>query len=266
VCTQVSFFIKEFVVSMSCFSCFTGFFQHAAETPSVPAGSRYNVEIIRLSGEQLCKLCVGEGCTVQMLKFQIQQETNISWMRQKLIHGSAMKPLEDCNIVTELADAAGRLALQFIQLAKPIVEPASAQLKEPLALQHAIQAKDVDKCLALLAAPELASLNSLDYTHGCSVLHHAAWLGLAEVCEAILDRPDFVHADTLDTLGMTALHCAAHASHLGAVHTLVTSKAFNSVDSRDAQFDRTGLGYSARDIADMCGHTAIVKAIDASGR
>jgi len=250
---------------MSCFDCFAGLFEQTWPKPSASAGGlQYDVEILRLSGEQLCKLVVGQDCTLQMMKFEIQRATDIPFSRQKLIHGSAMRPLDDADAISEFVDAAGRIALHLIQLAKPIVEPASQLVKDPLALQHAIQAKDIDRCQALLAVQDLASLNSIDHTHGCSVLHHAAYLGLAEVCEAILERADFRHADAMDTYGMTCLHTAAHANHLACVHTILMSKAFTFIDSRDAQFDRTGLGYSARDLADMCGHTAVVRAIDAA--
>lgn len=223
------------------------------------------VEIFQLSGQQLCKLQVDKGCTVQMVKFEIQRSTDIPWMRQHLIFGDEVSPLEDLSVIGDLADAAGCLALHLIQLARPIVEPACEQVKAPMALLNAIQAKDVQKCLALLACTDLASLNELDYWHS-SVLHHAAWSGFADVCEAILERPDFTQADTLDHSGMTALHFASHRDHLGVVQTLLLSPAFTAVDSADAQFDRTAYGYSARDIALACGHHAIVQAIDAVKR
>jgi len=251
---------------MYCFhGCIEGFVGAFSRTASTPTDLHFDVEISRLSGEQLCKLRVGKSCTVQMMKFEIQRETDIPWMRQCLVHGNAVNPLEDLSAVGDLSDAAGYLALHLIQLARPIVEPASEEVGDPMALLYSIQAADVGKCLALLAASDLASLNTLDYAQ-CSVLHYAAWNGFPEVCEAILERSDFTQADALDTSGMSALHCASHRGYLGIVHTLLMSHTFTAIDSADAQFDRTGIGYSARDIAQVCGHTSVVSAIDAANR
>merc|ERR1711879_456651 len=95
-----------------------------------------------------------------------------------------------------------------------------------------------------------------------TVLHHAAWHGLAEVCQVLLERPDFTRANSKSTYGLTALHCASHRGHLRTVRVLLTSNTFTEIDSREAQFDRDGRGWSARDVAAFCGHTAVVEAID----
>merc|ERR1712146_444655 len=100
---------------------------------------------------------------------------------------------------------------------------------------------------------------------GCNdwtVLHHAAWGGLAEACLAILDRPDFTRANHHDSKGLTALHCASCGGHLNAVRVLLGSERFTEIDSASAEMDRAWFGWSARDIAERHGFSVIVQAID----
>ena len=99
-----------------------------------------------------------------------------------------------------------------------------------------------------------------------SVLHHAAWCGLKEVCGGILERRDFTEADAQDISGLTALHCAACKGHLGAALVLLATKEFTAIGSAEAQIDRNGVGWSARDIAERYGHRHIVEAIDDADR
>lgn len=98
------------------------------------------------------------------------------------------------------------------------------------------------------------------------MLHHAAWCGLKEVCHGILERKDFQEADGHDISGLTALHCACCRGHLGAALVLLAAKEFTAVASADAQIDRNGVGWSARDIAERYGHRHIVCAIDDAER
>jgi len=128
-------------------------------------------------------------------------------------------------------------------------------------LREIIKSLDTEKSLEFLTIPKLPEINSTD-VDGWTSLHHAAWNGLAEVCECLLEREDFTLANACDNYGLTALHCACHRGHLKCVHVLAKSDAFVALHAADAQVDRLGVGWSARDIAWFCNHKDIVKAID----
>lgn len=222
------------------------------------------VHISYLSGESLCAVIVESCMTVDALKYDIQVATKIPRSRQRLIFGTGVAPLENHVCMGDLADKAGRIALKLIQMQKPLPVD-MAQPSDPMVLHEAIKVCDVERSLALLTLENLPGLNETDID-SWTVLHHAAWQGLDEVCQTILERTDFTNANSQDISGLTALHCASHRGHLGAVRALLMSDAFTDIDSWFANSDRTGVGWSARDIAEIRGHAMIVEAIDVARR
>lgn len=230
-----------------------------------PGQSWVDVHITSLSGDELCSLRIQGHCTVEELKCDIQLETQIPWMRQHLIHGDAVAPLDNASCIGDLADAAQKLELKMIQVQKPESEQTCLQYVDPTALVEAIRRCDTEKCEELLSLKVLPGLNDKDIGKS-TVLHHAAWHGLAGVCQIILERPDFTEADAQEASGLTALHYACHRGHVGVARTLLMSNSFTDIDSNDGNLDRTGLGWSARDVAEQCGHDMIVLAIDTAIR
>ncbi|CAE7419199.1 TRPA1 [Symbiodinium sp. CCMP2592] len=227
--------------------------------------SPLSVNVSLLSGQELCKLVVDRTCTVELLKHRIQSETDIPQTRQHLLHAQSTAPLPETaslELLAEAAEGEKRVQLQLIQSNRRVNSDRPAPKEDGAVLRKAITSLDVDECLELLSLDELPGINDKDYNEW-TVLHHAAWCGLKEVCECILERHDFREADAHDQSGLTALHCAASRGHLGAALVLVGSGAFTVVNSAYAQIDRNGgVGWSARDIAVRYGHMRIVSAID----
>jgi len=91
---------------------------------------------------------------------------------------------------------------------------------QPKSLFHAINSKDEAMVLAILACPDFVELNATN-EHGCTALHRAAWHGLAEACQALLDRPEFNAGGRADVNGWTALHCAGARGQVEACRVLL---------------------------------------------
>mmetsp|Transcript_103128 Transcript_103128/g.300771 ORF Transcript_103128/g.300771 Transcript_103128/m.300771 type:complete len:201 (+) Transcript_103128:83-685(+) len=112
--------------------------------------------------------------------------------------------------------------------------------------------------LELLARAGGEALNARDPT-GWTVLHWAAFRGRAEVCTAILARPDFVLANALCRWSWggtyTALQLAAAKGHAEACRAVLASKAFTKVD-----YARRG-GKTALEMAREKGHQAAARVI-----
>jgi len=251
-------------------SCLSGCFNwlNASLSPSVllkPDLDRVEVHVTSLSGDQLCSLWIKRGRTVETLKCDIQLHTQIPWTRQHLIHGDAVAPLDNASCMGDLADACQSLELMLIQVQKPAPNQTCLEYVDPSALLESIKRCDSEKCEELLSLGHLPGLNDKDYGKS-TVLHHAAWHGLAEVCQTILDRPDFTEADAQDASGLTALHYACQRGYLGVVRTLLMSSSFTDIESNAGDLSRNGVGWSARDVADTCGHNLIVIAIDGATR
>ncbi|CAK9058127.1 unnamed protein product [Durusdinium trenchii] len=242
---------------MSC--CWAALLGRSASPEDKP--KRLEVLVHQLSGELLCQLYVDTETTVELLKHRIQSLTDIPQTRQHLLCGGAA-PLAEGAKVAAVADE--RVELQLIQSFKPVVADLLPP-KDGYVLRKAINDRDVDFCLGLLTLENLPGLNEKD-TSDWTVLHHAARCGLKEVCHGILERSDFTEANAHDISGLTALHCAACRGHLGAVLVLLATSSFTVVNSADAQIDRNGVGWSARDIAERYGHKHIVQAIDDADR
>lgn len=241
--------------------CCWAAFQRSS-VPAVP--QKLEVWVHQLSGDLLCQLQVEDECTVELLKHHIQSLTDIPQTRQHLMNGAANgAPLAEGAKVKENAKD-GRVELQIIQSFKAGMADVPRP-RDGMVLRKAICEKDVDLTLGLLNLDELPGLNEKDHSDW-TVLHHAAWCGLKEVCQRILERKDFTEANAHDISGLTALHCAACRGHLGAVLVLLATSSFTVVNSADAQIDRNGVGWSARDIAERYGHKHIVQAIDAADR
>eukprot|EP00434_Breviolum_minutum_P015239 symbB.v1.2.013431.t3/scaffold931.1/size151118/3 len=250
----------ESMMSMDC--CWAAFY---GKTRSLKEGpKRLDVLVHQLSGDLLCQLQVDEDCTIELLKHQIQSMTDIPQTRQHLMPGLGAVPLAEGAKVAEEAKE-GRVELQIIQSFKAVATDVPKP-RDGLVLRKAIAEKDVDFCLGLLTLDDLPGLNEKDHSDW-TILHHAAWSGMKEVCHCILERADFTEANAHDISGLTALHCAACRGHLGAVLVLLAvPSSFTVVNSADAQIDRNGVGWSARDIAERYGHKHIVQAIDDADR
>ncbi|CAE7198411.1 unnamed protein product [Symbiodinium natans] len=226
--------------------------------------SPLKVNVSLLSGQELCHLVVDRACTVELLKHRIQSETDIPQTRQHLLHAEQTSPLPETASLELLAEAVGGeklVQLQLIQSHRRANSDRRPPKEDGTVLRRAIANHDVEQCLDLLSLEDLPGINDKD-SNDWTLLHHAAWCGLKEVCECILERGDFREADAHDLSGLTALHCAASRGHLGAALVLVGSDAFTVVNSAYAQIDRNGVGWSARDIAVRYGHMLIVRAID----
>eukprot|EP00435_Cladocopium_sp_Y103_P008865 s474_g2.t1 len=257
------------------------------DTAGVPR--KLEVWVHQLSGDLLCQLQVEDECTVELLKHHIQSLTDIPQTRpgfsqgklhqtwQHLMNGGAA-PLAEGAKVAENATKDGRVELQIVQSFKPAMADVPLP-RDEMVLRKAICEKDVDLTLGLLTLDELPGgrmqrrerqkkedqrresqkkedqrrerqkkedqrarkgLNEKDACCGCR----------GRVCQCILERKDFTEANAHDISGLTALHCAACRGHLGAVLVLLATSSFTVVDSADAQIDRNGVGWSARDIAE----------------
>jgi hypothetical protein len=228
-----------------------------------PCLPRIEIQITLLSGRKLQTIAVNRSCTVEALKCEIQLLTDIPWVRQRLIHGDSSGPLDNNTCLGELADADDCVALNLIQVQRPLASDDEGYVNPDLLRQY-VRECNVEKSLELLARSTLPGLNTKDSYNYSTVLHDAAWFGLADVCQSILERPDFTEADATDMHGLTALHCACHRGHTGVVRTLLMSSAFTDIESRDADLQRNGCGWSARDVAEACGHRSAVCAIDAA--
>jgi len=221
-----------------------------------------SVAVTRLSGEPLCAIKVDIACTVEALKYAIQQETNIPLRRQSLIRGNDVTPLQNENAVKDLTDGKPQITLSLIQIHKaPLRESETAV--PPTALKDAISSNDTDQCLTLLTYSPLPGLNC-EEPDGSSVLHLASWNGLADVCQELLERSDFTLANALDQNGFTALHCATLRDNGDVARVLLSSSAFTSADSCYAQFNpHDAGGWSASQLARLKGNADISDMIDA---
>lgn len=230
------------------------------ERGTTKALSKLQVRITRLSGEPLCTLLVDTCCTVDALKYGIQLETDIPFSRQRLVCGNDVTPLEHERCVKDLADETACVTLALIQTQKPPLQESDFSVNAT-SLRDAISSSDADESLQLLTFSSLPGLNTAD-ADGSSVLHLGAWYGLTDVCQAILDRSDFIMADALDQNGFTALHCATLRGNQDVARLLLMSTTFTSVESCYAQFNpHDAGGWSAYQLAVLNGNTAISEMI-----
>merc|ERR1719265_3141815 len=112
------------------------------------------------------------GSTVELLKCDIQRQTQIPLSRQRLIHEDSL--LSNTSCLAEVAPAAKVWELKLIKMQKPIPDQVTSDYIDPSLLNRAIRGGDLEKCTWLLSLRNLPGLNEKDHT--CStVLHHAAW-------------------------------------------------------------------------------------------
>jgi hypothetical protein len=230
---------------------------HVSAGGAKPQRDMLNIAINRLSGESLCKISVSKYLTVEMLKFEIQMETAIPQMKQRLILSKAQAVLTNGTILDSIAGDSSDLSMNLIQVSSPSLDQALVSRCDSSMLLGAIQKQDSEKCMQLLATSRIPSINDVDIG-GATLLHQAAWYGLPEVCQGLLDHPDFVEADAEDNQGLTALHGACSQGHVAVVMLLVSSDVFTAVNARNAQFCRTGFGWTARDLAETFGRTDVL--------
>lgn len=219
------------------------------------------VQILRLSGEPLCNLRVQRSCTVGWLKHKIQVETRIPQVRQRLVHDTAAAPLEDIVRVADVSGSGEIVLLHLIQISKVVQDCPHAKPTDATSIFRALKSRNEERALQLLSLEDLPGINEVDL-NGWTVLHIAASAGLAEVCQIILERPDFTLANSEDISGLTALHCASCSGRLSTVLVLLASESFTAVHFADGQIDRNGVGWSAHDLASRFGYDGIVQAID----
>mmetsp|Transcript_69428 Transcript_69428/g.166446 ORF Transcript_69428/g.166446 Transcript_69428/m.166446 type:complete len:282 (-) Transcript_69428:114-959(-) len=103
-------------------------------------------------------------------------------------------------------------------------------------LRRVVQGQDIQAALQAVAKASSEALNSCDPVYGWSVLHGASFRGHAEVCEAILTRTDFAHANStchcVFGSGWTALHLAAEQGRVKVCQVLINAPEFTAVHLR----------------------------------
>ena len=138
-------------------------------------------------------------------------------------------------------------------------DPDRAEDTAVAALYAAARTGDPGAFDAVLARGDFAGAATLDATdaYAWTALHRAALFGSADVCRALLGRPDFHLASAGDRGGMNALHWASFKGNAEVVDMLLASDAFSrdAVNAGDASGD-TALHQAAR-----YGHAGVARAL-----
>eukprot|EP00747_Dinoflagellata_sp_TGD_P171831 gnl/TRDRNA2_/TRDRNA2_206802_c0_seq1.p1 gnl/TRDRNA2_/TRDRNA2_206802_c0~~gnl/TRDRNA2_/TRDRNA2_206802_c0_seq1.p1 ORF type:complete len:233 (-),score=21.89 gnl/TRDRNA2_/TRDRNA2_206802_c0_seq1:17-715(-) len=121
------------------------------------------------------------------------------------------------------------------------------------ALHRAAFEGRADVCIALLRRPDFEEVNAKGGLDGWTALHYAAYAGQARICSVLLGHPSFLERDAQDNVGWTALHYAAHAGFADVCIALLADAHCLEAENID--------GDSALDLAVKAGHTEIADAI-----
>eukprot|EP00929_Paragymnodinium_shiwhaense_P002868 TRINITY_DN103184_c0_g1_i1.p1 TRINITY_DN103184_c0_g1~~TRINITY_DN103184_c0_g1_i1.p1 ORF type:complete len:910 (+),score=230.15 TRINITY_DN103184_c0_g1_i1:166-2895(+) len=134
---------------------------------------------------------------------------------------------------------------------KPLRTLAVSAWEQGMKIMEAILRGDEEMAVTLIKASgrfeEKPDLNVTDRDR-YTLLHHAASMGLAPVCHALLESDGFEEVNALGAFNWSALHCAVDKGQEAACIALLDSPRFSAADVWD-EFGCTVLHLAAR-----CGH------------
>jgi uncharacterized protein YjbI with pentapeptide repeats len=134
-------------------------------------------------------------------------------------------------------------------LAQPTFAGVSAKFART-ALMYAAQMRLAEVCQAILSRADFVEVNAKTDS-GRTALHSAASRGLAEVCQAMLSRADFVEVNAKNASGMTALHYAAAGGYAEVCQAILSRAGFVEVNAKHIG------GMTALGMAEGNGHAAV---------